>query len=459
MMKSDMIEFGLIKSFPRNRYHPTERYQLYTGSLPNRRGFMRLINWILILILLFTFNACSDRERLNPLDPKNPITHGKPVGLSAIPDRDSVRLSWSPIDVDDFVGYHVFKGYDSTQLELFTRVGADCTGIIDTGLTYDRDHYYAIQGETVYNMSLLSDVLRVVPGPFNIWIADVYAYRIQEISYDGTYILTALDFSSPRAIEYDADYGVLWVADYWEQRVYALDQNLTKDHFFLLDGYPLDLAIDRINGKLYVLLSNNRIKGYSYYGQEILSLDLEESVSVDSKLVYCPTTSSLWLTAPNRGSVTRVILNTGAVTLKTFRSLGSEGPIEVDPIEGGVWVATRSGIARITKEDSIYYYLSHLHIRDISVEPSNGDCYYTGNTVSKGEWTTGYLRYADPSHNNVILDSDYPDLYNIQVIPGTGEPGIIVQQAFSWKLLRFTSRGEQIGELSGFNSVLDFVLK
>ena len=57
----------------------------------------------------FIFLGCSNREPLNPLDPNNPFTGGKPTGLSLIPIQNTVQILWDPIDLIDINNYTIYR--------------------------------------------------------------------------------------------------------------------------------------------------------------------------------------------------------------------------------------------------------------------------------------------------------------------------------------------------------------
>ncbi len=56
----------------------------------------------------------------------------------------------------------------------------------------------------------------------------------------------------------------------------------------------------------------------------------------------------------------------------------------------------------------------------------------------------------------IMLDGEKSHLYNIFPIPDEQTGGLLVQQAYTWQLLRYDGQGTLIGKNEGFNSRLSF---
>ena len=96
------------------------------------------------ICLIWFLLSCSDRKPLNPLDPNNPYTAGKPTGLKLLPIQNTVKIIWNPVDVNDLIFYAVYKG--SAGSEMFKRweVSPDSTFILDTNVSFYETYTYAI---------------------------------------------------------------------------------------------------------------------------------------------------------------------------------------------------------------------------------------------------------------------------------------------------------------------------
>lgn len=416
---------------------------------------MKIFRTFFFLVIIF---SCSDREPLNPLDPKNQITQGKPTGLRAETNRDTIHLFWDYPDINDLSGFHIYLGRDESELKVFDSTSSTIATYMKTGLMYDKPYQFALKIKTKFGESALSDPLSVVLGPVNIWIADIQSSMIWHLSYDGAHVLKQHMIFNPTAIIYEQESQVLWMANYYEKNIIAMDRELIQKDEIILSGRPVDMAFDKIEKTIFVLQSDSLIKGYTTSGIEKYRINLDEKMSLYSRLAYDAKTKSLWTTNYLQNSMIRVEMSQDSIRIVPFSDFNRPFSIEADPIEGGVWVSTNNGLLRIKKDNTITQFKAGMYISDISINSNNGDCYYTANSLDKNTWETGYLSYSQPENSKQILGNEYRYLYNIKVVPGSGSPGFFIQQHSSGKLLRFDVKGELIGEMKYFDRFLDFAL-
>lgn len=429
--------------------HFLKRESLRDVKTPFRMG---------LIVISFILISCSDRERANPFDPDNPDTKGAPTGVSVISNYDTITVRWNAIDVDDFSYYQIYRsigkdtmdGYDSTETNIF----------IDTGINFDSCYCYSIQANTKYDEGTISDSVCIVPGPVNFWIADFYDFSLWRISYDGAHILGSAYFTSPIAVESDPQRNQFWVADYWGERLYAVDKNLTVSSTINLNAQPTDMAVNSTDWEIYVLLKQeNLLKTYSTSGFELESISLPFKVSFYTSVAYDSIGENIWMVDKEADTIFQYPLIQPDSAFTSYSGFDNPGKIYSDPISGGCWAASDSGIIRIHGADSIDTYKNDYCIKDISINPVNGDCYYTGYQQDAG-WETGLLVASlNYQEEDVVLGDDYPNLNRIQVVPGDGNQGFIVVQLYTWRILRFNAGGSLIGELGPFNGRLDFALE
>jgi len=125
---------------------------------------------------------------------------------------------------------------------------------------------------------------------------------------------------------------------------------------------------------------------------------------------------------------------------------------------GGCWAATDSGLVYIDPDNMTATFRRTMTLFDISINPLNGDCYYVGRSHETGNWETGRVVRASFT-TEVLLGENYGSLYGIQAIPSTAGCGFLVNQAWTWRILRFDPDGRLMGELAGFDGRLDFGLE
>lgn len=412
----------------------------------------------IVLLLLFLFTACEDRERLNPLDPENHLSHGAPTGLRVVSRRDTARLVWNSFEVNHLQAYEIYRGVEPDELIIQGSIMAENTFFIDQGLTYDQPYYYAVRALTEFSQSAISDPVGFTPGPQNVWVADMYGFKLRNISYDGKTITTEREYDSPRSVEYDPGEKIIWVADYFQKTFLGFTTKLKPKIMIPLPAEPIALTLDSLNQVLYTVLEDNTLYAFDYSGTILWQVDIDRELTLATELAYNALTENLWVSMSATNELLMIKTRPLIKERVVFTNLDNPGPLEADPLGSGVWVSTASGIARVDSAGNFSFYKTELFIHDLSLDPFSGDCYYTGSLERFSNWETGYLQHDHPEVSTVILDQSVPQIYNLQVVPGTGIPGILVQEADNHKLIRYSRAGEKLGETSGYSSHLDFAL-
>ncbi|MCH7859482.1 MAG: hypothetical protein IID14_07250 [Candidatus Marinimicrobia bacterium] len=406
--------------------------------------------------------ACSSREHNNPLDPLNLGTHGMPTGFQAVADGRMATLTWDPVAVNNLTGYLISRGVDGEPPAPYDTVSFAVTRFLDSLLAYDVPHVYAIQTITTTSESAITTPDTVIPGPFNFWVADYNDGSVWRISYDGSHVLGWASKNSPSAIAYEPNEDRIWVADFFDKVVYILDTQLLNQEQIDLDGRPIDLAFDVAEGNVYVLQTMpDAILLRSVRGGVISPLPLPDTLNVDSKLSFNSVTHTLWLsitTLSEGGKVYRLSIAAPS-GWSVLAELHSADQIAADPLTGGCWVATDSGVVRVSDTGILTTYLPELHILDISVNPVNGDCYYVGRAQDGSRTEAGRIP-GDPDRQPETILVDASGYFaQIQVLPGEGQVGFLINEASSHQLLRFDAAGQLVGRLGDFSPFLDFALE
>jgi len=412
--------------------------------------------WIIVLSLLMS--ACEDRARLNPLDPENQLSHGAPQGLKVVTHRDTARVLWQPFEVDHLKTYAIYRGNDSKALEYLTSILSEKTIFTDYGLDYDKPYYYAVQAITEFSQSAVSPAVRVIPGPVNVWVADMYGFLLRNISYDGTTIADEQEFSSPRSVEFDPREQRLWVGDYYQRKIFGITNGLEVNKTLTLPSEPIALALDSLNQVLLTVLEDNNLYGLNYGGSILWQVALNREVTLATELAYNAKTGNVWISLSATDEVLMVNTRSADPELVTFSAIANPGPLEADPMAAGVWISTASGIARMDALGLVAVYKSNLFIHDLSLDPVTGYCYYTGSLERFSGWETGFLDHEQPDQSTVILGDSISQVFNLQVVPGTGSAGILIQEARDHTLIRFDHSGKKLGTTGGYSSHLDFAL-
>lgn len=409
-----------------------------------------------LILYLVLMCSCADRERTNPFDPHNSSTQGEVTGFSLTSNRDTVTISWNQMQVNDLQSYVLYRKTTSTTDDPLILSSLLQTRK-DTTVAYDSTYSYAIQAVTDYSEGEITDFESIVPGPYNIFISDRSGYSLWRMSYDGHHTLNRISMGSPRSIAYDPINKQVWVADYWDQELVALTPELTEQFTISMAGYPTSVAVDTTSKLIYVLLRGaNELRAYDMESSTYTKVTIPGTISWNGEIALDYISSSVWVSADGSGTLYQVA---DMSVVDSLSGLNNPGRVEADPINGGCWIATAVGIVKFNplQRDSVFN--SNLYIRDISINPLNGDCYYTGYSLTDGNWETGRLAADNGFQSETIMGNEHQDLNTIFVIPGNGDSGFLVNQAFTWKLFRFDKNGTLIGEKDGFYGGLDFALQ
>ena len=169
----------------------------------------------LTLISITLLIHCNDRKRLNPLDPQNPDTKGKPTGLRILSEFDTITLRWNSVNVDGLVGYHIYRKLaETSSYQLIHLAPADSNIFYDRHVTYNNTYTYKVSVVTSTYESQPSDSLSITPGPTVIWVADADNRRIIKISHDGLHEIERIAVTGlPWDIYITSDDRSIWFSD------------------------------------------------------------------------------------------------------------------------------------------------------------------------------------------------------------------------------------------------------
>ena len=407
---------------------------------------------ILSYTLVFFFLSCSKRDRLNPLDVENQITCGKPTGLNLVPIRDTVQVSWDNIDVHDLSVYVIHKAVNNTGLMEYATVSAASTEYSDSEVSYYQNYTYAIQAETDYMVSPLSDTVSVTVGPYSIYVADFYDNSVRILSWDGSYLIKSKSVSSPRAIRYRESDNRFAVADYYDNAVLLLSTDLNETDYIDIGDYPLDLDVNPITNYIHVLTRNGYIMKLDEEGEKIETLNAGMPFGWDAEISSDPISDGLWISNPDSGIVWFLPYNESWNHVVKFNQLDS--PSSLSSFGGG-WVATHAGIVHLSPSGDSEILEPDIYVTDVEIDTVSKKCFYVGKDLVKGSWVAGKID-LETKFNTILLDGDYHYLHQIYPIPGEIGTEFMIQESETWTLIRFDVNGNKLGEIHDFNSRLDF---
>jgi sugar lactone lactonase YvrE len=313
------------------------------AALLNKKIFL-LHSCVVIL-----FAACSDRPRLNPLDPQNPNTLGKPTGLNAVSLRDTVTLRWDRLDIRDLSGFRIYRRVEG-QARFFPIALASpgANSFRDLGVALGLLHAYRISAVAADFESPLSDSTTIMPGPTFSWVADASSGELIKLTHDGVHeILRTGAFGRPFRLQIDAPRGYVWVIDRFGGLFARVEMNgrFTTSRTRILG--PADLAIDSADGSVWVADSlTNGLMKFDSDGVLIRSFENYKKISA---LAVHPATAELW--ALDRASLRVLIFSrAGELRAATPAILQRPSDIDIDGRTGKVWIADGNRVLRLNAQ-------------------------------------------------------------------------------------------------------------
>ena len=405
-----------------------------------------------IICLIYFILSCSDREPLNPLDPNNPYTGGKPTGLKLLPIQNTVKILWSPVDVNDLTLYAVYKGTTGSEMFKLWDVSPDSTFFLDTNVSFYETYTYAIEAHTETYSSVRSDTVQITVGPFNIYAADFWNSSIRMISWDGNHLITTKYVASPRQISLRKIDNRFWVANYYDRSLLLISTDLVDITSVVLPDHPLDLDMNQDQGIAYVATRDGLIISVDMENEIFSERSLGLKLNWDTQSSFDHVNRGLWLTIPDSGMVLYIPIENETSTIKYFE--GFNYPSAVAAHDNG-WVADRTGLHQIKPDGEIETIVTNIMVTDVSIDTLNRFCFYTGYNSNADSWIAGRINLNTLAHE-IMLDDTYPYLYNIFSIPREGKAEFLVQQSYFWKIFRFNDDGTPMGELDGFNGRIAF---
>jgi hypothetical protein len=135
--------------------------------------------------------GCSGRDHTNPFDPLNPDTHGVPNAARALSGCDRVDLHWDSLDLDDLLGFRVWRApqHPPGPFELLTPrdLSPDAAHFADTSARNDVVYRYRVEylfsgleGESAFAHPIMARPGRGLP-----WCADPCGWEPLLLAPDG----------------------------------------------------------------------------------------------------------------------------------------------------------------------------------------------------------------------------------------------------------------------------------
>ncbi len=258
-------------------------------------------------------SGCAERDRSNPLDPKNQATGGLIAGFNALAGNGQVEIRWTRLTQQGVLGYQVLRarpGGASSYLPGF--LGASFAGTVDSTAENDSTYVYRLVAFLSSGDSALSPPDTATPGSRRIAALSAAVPALVRLTPDARDLLFVQPASEAyEDMELDPVREVLWLTLPDAGLVLRRNFDGTTAGVTLSLPSPSDVSISSLRGVGWVAVP-----------------DLQQAQAFGPDL-------------------------DNPVPLHTISSLGEARVVEVGASQPVVWIGNEDGIVRLFSADAI----------------------------------------------------------------------------------------------------------
>jgi DNA-binding beta-propeller fold protein YncE len=346
------------------------------------RAFRFLGFFFMLLALL---PACSDRSRQNPLDPENPNTRGKPVGLSVISILDTVRMSWQPVHLEDLTGYTVQRKLEGdSDFSSLAEVPANVSRFEDRSNRFGVLHSYRIVAKVGELASPPSEEVAITPGPTVAWLADVNDGTLIKLAHDGRHeLLRTFAFPSPLRVRIDDRRDNVWVLDQLTGNFGRVNRAGRDRRVYESFEQPIDFVLDLQDGCIWIADTvESSLRRYDASGVLQARNDNLPKLAL---LAVNPFHDELWAVTQNGRDMLKIselAVELGRVSLFVTTN---DVPLDLDVhvATGTAWLALGKRVVRLNEEGRFLYASTHPFRRALRVatDQNTAECWVVDESL------------------------------------------------------------------------------
>jgi DNA-binding beta-propeller fold protein YncE len=405
-----------------------------------------------LLVALAALAGCAERERINPFDPENGTTLGRPAGFEALAGDQGIRLHWQTTIGEGLLGFQVFRrtSPDSAFRPVTATLPLTTTQYIDFGLLNGLDHEYQLH--YVFDRGLGTDPAYDIatPGHRVPWMVDGGTSLLARITADARHVAERrTTLLSPSAVTVDSISHHVWASDPGGGQVGVLDMDIGI--FLTIPGFqsPGDIATQ-------------------------------------------PRDSTAWVCDEGSGKVVHLDAR-GGRRLPAIDGLNTPTGVAIDPVDGTIWVCERNGdhVIRYDEFATRFSTTSVVHPSRVAIDASTHEAWvtsatqqvvhrldpsgtvvdtYTGFSGPVGiqvDSRRGRIWIADPAANRVtVLDRDGSVVHQIPGLPGARALAVDYESGEAWvalagsgEIVWLSPAGTVIRRLGGFTLPLGVAIR
>ncbi len=350
------------------------------------------------------FCACTDRERSNPLDPKNPDTQGKPTGLRVYSIQDTVFLQWDAINLDDLIGYQLYRRRsDESDFSPLILLSRSLTSFKDFDVEFNIRYEYQLTALGRNYESAPSPPQRITPGPTLSWAVNNLSGQLIKLSHDAQHqIFRVSGFFTLVDVEPNPNSGEVWVVE----------------------------RLSRFIGNAVRVSASGRVR------EPIVPFvgPVDAAIHFDSNAV--------WVADREDGVVAK--LDSLGGRLFAIQDFAAPTALDVDQRSGACWVADAASrrVARIPADGSAFALAPapFFSLQSLVVNSRDGSVWVADSSR--------VVKLAEDGSHELTLAYNFEFASKVSVNENTGEVWVIDFRPS--RVLKFSENGDLLFELGGF---------
>ncbi len=393
-----------------------------------------------LLATVVLFSSCTDRKRLNPLDPANPQTHGRPTGLQVYSIRDSVFLRWDALPLEGLRGFRVWRRVGSDTFRMIAALPGGAASAVDAPVQYGLRYSYTITAVGEDFESPPSDTVTVLPGPTTVVVADLSEGLVARLSHDAAHPIwrsSLVDY--PDALTVDRSRGRVWVADGLDGSIVGM---ALRDGRFLfrLRGFwrPWNLVLFPSDGSLLVADRYGGVVAKVGVDGDVIWVDDRTERPAD---VAISSGGGYWVLDAAKRTVLHYPGPSSAVDKRCPYTLKDPVALGTDAKGLELWVADRSALyhydSRLRKWSTVATGLQG--VRALTVSPHGGECWFADETGVSGQRVVR----IDKEGGLLALSTGWQEVRDLAW--SWCDAGVVVADARAGLVVRLDGDGNELG--------------
>jgi len=387
--------------------------------------------------LVILLVSCTDRERSNPLDPKNPETLGGPTGLNVISIQDTVFLNWDAIKLNDLAGYQIYRSSEAdTGFVSHAFVSAPSNTFKEFGLACGVEYEYQISASGDNFEGWRSEVVKIIPGPTFTWVTEGLSQQVIKLTHDSKHIILRTDrFSTIIDIEPNPLTGDLWVLDIFAGIEFSLKRitpNGKIDERFIDFDRPTDASLDYDSNTIWVAdPPQSTVTKLDSVGNTLFTLSTFTTpilVTTDQRNGNC------WVVDAQTNTVSR-ILSDGTEVIKSSVQFDSIASMEVNSETGSVWLVDGTKVVKIDENGSLLLEINSplTSPEKLAINENSGDVWIINESPAN--------LYKFSSSGEMLLDVAGP-FTPTDISVNLFDNNVLVSDVFGHTVYRLSAEGE-----------------